>query len=234
MKIVAVSDTHTYGRNHKELPEADIFIHAGDLTFRGILEEIYHELSWIESLPYKHKLVVAGNHDFYFDERFSHGIKFRNWRINRSDTIDELLTTYPSITYLQDSGIEIEGIKFWGTPWQPWYYGWAFQPPMSGKDGVMESFLKEKFDLIPKNTNILISHGPPAGILDDADDAYKLGSPELLEAINNLPDLKVHIFGHIHESYGKKEINKIKFYNVASCNIDYDKNNLNPPVIIEI
>ena len=202
MKIVAISDTHDL---HKEItiPECDVLIVAGDFTCHRVPIVYYYEdfNAWLGSVPAKHKIVVAGNHDTYF-ERYPNEAR-------------ELLT---NATYLQDSGIEIDGVKFWGSPWTPYFNAWAFMEP--------DPFLKKYWDKIPKDTDVLVTHGPPFGILDSFDN-NNVGSFSLLNKVTELDDLKLHFFGHIHESYGKEG----KFYNVAQCDGDY--NITNKPVMVE-
>lgn len=231
------------------IPEGDVLVHAGDLTFRGTLGELERELEFINELPHKYKIVVGGNHDFYFDERFADGLVFRSWKIKRPKPLKEVLDQY-EIIYLQDSEIVIDGIKFYGSPWQPWFHDWAFNFPANVQyvgrhlppivQHVPEA-AKEKWAEIPEDTNVLITHGPPLGILDkafsDAGDR-RTGCPELRKRIPDLPNLKAHIFGHIHEQAGHEIASLadggplVHFVNAAICNRDYDP--CNPPIVIDV
>jgi calcineurin-like phosphoesterase family protein len=231
MRIVCVSDTHTYGPLI-QVPDGDVLVHAGDLTFRGTLDEVHGELAWLASLPHKHKLFIAGNHDFYFDERFQDGHVFRNWVIERPTPIPALLAEYPELTYLQDSSVTLDGVKFYGSPWQPWYYDWAFQ----FKNGDRNEAAR-KWGEIPLDTDVLITHGPALGILDKAYDRDKLGDEYLRDALNDLTNLKLHVCGHIHESYGIKRLNRgdgtmVPFVNAAINNIDYRP--INAPIVVDL
>src|SRR3712207_5545038 len=108
-RIVCISDTHN--RNEQiTVPEGDILIHAGDATFRGTIDEIERFNNWFAALPHRYKIFVAGNHDWLFqtDNRLVRSLLNEN------------------IIYLQDSSTEIDGIKFYGSPWQPRFYDWAF------------------------------------------------------------------------------------------------------------
>lgn len=131
MKIVAISDTH--GQHHKlQLPEGDVLIHAGDISNRGELHEIKDFLLWFDKQPFKTKIFIAGNHDFYF-ERHSE---------------EEINNIIPDgITYLKDSGIEIEGIKIWGSPITPFFFNWAFNRNRGYE-------IARYWDLIPSDTDI--------------------------------------------------------------------------------
>ena len=226
----------------------DVLIHAGDLTYFGVLDEIEEALLFLNKLPHKHKLVVAGNHDFYFDQRFPDGHLFRNWRIKRPKPVSDMLTQYQHLTYLQDNDIVIDGIKFYGSPWQPWFQDWAFNFPADiegfGKYAQIKhstEAAKKKWAEIPEDTNVLITHGPPWGFLDQATDENdnRVGCPELRNRITDgLPDLKSHIFGHIHEQYGlmRETLNynrdPVTFVNAAICNRNYEP--INAPIVIDI
>jgi Icc-related predicted phosphoesterase len=199
----------------KPIPDGDVLIHCGDVSSRGVGSEILNFLEWFSSLPHKYKIFIAGNHDF--------GFQYRDKVLQ--ETLKDLQekNTY----YLEDSGIEIEGIKFWGSPWTPPFYNWAF---MAG-----EKEIREKWEMIPRDTNVLITHGPPKGILDlTLYGGENVGCPVLREEISNLKDLKIHAFGHIHEEYGISvpDENGPTFINASICTFRY--NPWNPPVEIEI
>lgn len=246
MRIVAVSDTHTYGPK-LHVPDGDVLIHCGDHTFRGTESEMIAAFKWLESLPHERKLIIAGNHDFYLDPAVTDGHAFRSWLIRRRkySTVEEFIAAYPSLTYLCDNAVEIEGVKFYGSPWQPWYWNWAFNFP-----GIMHSWnqhappihdretARAKWAEIPSDVEVLITHTPPKGVLDQADDSTKFGCPELRSRLNDLPGLRLHLFGHIHESYGQKEYNvngrDVTFVNAAICDIDYNPKALHEPAVIDL
>lgn len=248
MKIVCVSDTHTYG-NLLDLPDGDMIIHAGDHTFTGRFEETKAALRWFNSLPYKYKIMIAGNHDFYYDDSIKSGHEFRDWRVDKPMSKEQIIQEFaPDAIYLEDSGVEIEGLKIYGSPWQPWYYDWAFNFP--GNKTRWDRYApiehdretaRKTWDKIPDNVDILVTHTPAFGILDRAEDSTKLGCPELKNRLSFLPKLKLHVFGHIHEAYGIEvsgdfhEVGQvIKFVNASACNLNYEPNNLNKPVVVEI
>ncbi|TAM87114.1 metallophosphoesterase, partial [bacterium] len=107
MRIVCVSDTHQY-HSRLNIPDGDVLIHAGDLTMKGDYAAVRGVDAWLANLPHRHKIVIAGNHDFAFE-----GNRYAAKML-------------PHATYLEDSGVEIDGLLFWGSPWQPWFYDWAF------------------------------------------------------------------------------------------------------------
>lgn len=182
MKVTCLSDTHNVP---PVLPGGDLLIHAGDFTNMGTVKEISRFNYWLEKQDYKTKVVVPGNHDWLFET---------NQSLAKS-----LLS---SAIVLIDQWTLAGGLLLYGSPWQLEFCQWAFNLP--------EDKLAEKWANIPQNTDILITHSPPKGILDDS-----LGSVSLAEKLKAL-SLKVHIFGHIHEGYGTKILGKTLFVNAAS------------------
>lgn len=197
MKFIAISDTHGQHAG-LSLPEGDVIIHAGDVSKRGTELQVREFLEWFSGLDYRHKIFVAGNHDFHFEKLSS----------------EQLAGLIPeNVIYLNDSGIEIEGIRIWGSPVQPWFHDWAFNRGR-GAD------IKKHWDLIPHDTDILITHGPPLGILDRTVYGQEVGCADLLNAIARV-NPAFHIFGHIHEAYGEQVTGQTKFINASVLNEDY-------------
>lgn len=192
-RIVCLSDTHS--QHHAvSVPPGDILIHAGDHCNHGTSGEVKAFDRWLGTLPHPHKVLIAGNHDLPWQKRPRYA---RMWLHDAH--------------YLQDSGVEVLGWKAWGTPWQPDFPQWAFyQEPASPLLG----YLWEK---IPDETQILVTHIPPAGILDDG----RYGCPLLAERIGRLKHLRLHVFGHIHEAYGRVQRGETIFVNASICNESY-------------
>ena len=211
MRIVATSDTHT---NHKQLkiPDGDVFIHGGDLTRRGELETIEDFANLLKELPHKRKICIFGNHEL--------GLEYGP---NRQRAID--LITNAGADYLEDSGVEIDGKKFWGSPITPLYHNWAWNRDRGEQ-------IKGHWDKIPLDTNVLITHGPPFSILDRNLYEMNVGCEELLKKLDDLKNLKLHIFGHIHEAYGIVEKNNVIFANVCACLYKFEPTHL--PMVIDI
>jgi len=213
-KILCISDTH--GRHH-EIPQewledADIIIHAGDISNMGRDTEIYDFCDWFSSLrQYKHKIFIAGNHDWGFE----------------LEPIDStrIVRAFPNITYLQDSSVTVEGLKIYGSPWQPEFCRWAFNLPRNGEQ------IEEKWNAIPNDTDILITHGPAWGMLDIAPGNLRVGCEILTEKIKN-SKVRTHICGHIHCSYGEAMRDWTHYINAATLNERYEVQN--PPIIFEI
>ena len=208
MRLVLISDTH--GQHRKfAIPEGDVLIHAGDFMYSGrYMMEISDFNDWLGSLPHKHKVVVAGNHDILFETP----------HVSRA-----LLT---NATYLENSGAVIEGLKFWGSPVQPEFNDWAFNVKR-GRD------IKKYWDMIPDDTDVLITHGPPWGIRDRCvpGETEHLGCKDLREAIVRVIP-KLHVFGHIHGSHGECILGPTRFVNAALLDERYQPTN--EPIVVDI
>jgi len=190
MHILHLSDTHSKHRELGNLPPADIIIHSGDITFAGSENEVIDFIEWFGALPYKYKIFIAGNHD---DCLF--GAKI--------DGLPE------NCFYLCNSGVTIEGIKFYGIP-------------MFMED-VMTGEYDTNLQKIPIDTNILISHQPPFGILDFSENT-NYGDRSLLQIVLNIKP-EYHLFGHIHGAYGIEKSHHTTFVNAAILNENYKVHN---------
>ena len=197
MKFLAISDTHGKHRLVKNLPSADVIIHAGDVSRGGAEHSVQDFLSWFSKLDYAHKIFIAGNHDRFFEEE-------------PSGYINKIIPE--NVVYLNDSGISIDGINIWGSPITPWFFNWAFNRER-GKE------IDKHWKRIPVNTDVLITHGPPYGILDTVPYGH-VGCEELLKRVKKIKP-KVHIFGHIHEAYGNAENRDTRFINVSVLDDQY-------------
>ena len=200
ISIVAISDTHGFHESI-DIPEGDILIHAGDLTWHGELGEVKEFNDFLGGLPHPVKIVVAGNHDFCFE---SDPEGCRNQLTNA--------------IYLQDQAVTVEGIHFYGSPWQPWFYDWAFNLQRGPE-------IRAKWDLIPEDTDVLITHGPPFSHGDRTIKGEHVGCQDLLEVVE-LIQPKVHIFGHIHEGYGLTRNEHTTFINASICGVSYRPKNI--------
>jgi Icc-related predicted phosphoesterase len=202
LTIAAISDQHGF---LPEVPPCDLLLIAGDIcpvTNHGVdFQERWLRFEfreWLQRLPARKIVFIAGNHDFVFEQRR-----------------DFLPAGYPA-TYLQDSGIEWEGLHIWGTPWQPRFFDWAFN--------LSEPELAKKWELIPDGTDILIVHGPPRDYGDGVPEAHgirRCGSPSLLERIRKVGP-KVAVFGHIHEGRGEWRIGDTVLANVTLVDARYN------------
>jgi Icc-related predicted phosphoesterase len=203
MKVVAVSDLHG---NLPSIPPCDLLLLAGDLApLRNHklpyqaewLDKTFR--AWLERVPARKVIGVAGNHDFIFEQAPESVPRDLPW------------------TYLQDSGTTWEGLRIWGTPWQPWFYDWAFN--------LHEPELAPKWALIPADTDVLVLHGPPYGYGDGVPErdgnVRHCGSPSLLARIEAIGPRLV-TFGHIHEGRGEWRLGRTVLANVTLVDAGYD------------
>lgn len=206
LKVVSISDTHN---QHEKvmLPEGDVLCHSGDFTNDGSWKQYKEFVGWLKHQPFKHKLICPGNHDLVC-------------QTNESQCKD--LAEANGIRLLVDDEIVIDGHKFYGSPYTKMFSDWAFE--------YRELELVELFERIPEDTQVLITHGPPAHILDKNSNGHSCGSRALYNRLHykNIPSLSYVLFGHIHESFGVENYNLglhefssvrpgINFANVALC-----------------
>jgi Icc-related predicted phosphoesterase len=220
MRITLISDTHT---KHDELmwdktdlPGGDLLMHTGDIMNSGRnVHDITEFCKWFEELKqYDTKVFIAGNHDRMFEDFPERAM--------------EIVSSYKWIDYLQDEWMQLsyslnaEGeekfVKIYGSPWQPEFYNWAFNLPRRGSE------LKEKWDSIPGDTDILLTHGPAQGFLDKSGHPYNepdLGCELLIKRISEIKP-KIHVCGHIHGGYGYKFHEGTHFFNASILNERYE------------
>lgn len=203
MKFAIISDTHCLHRK-LILPDSDVLIHCGDFTSRGKMTETINFLNWFEDCAAKYKILISGNHEFW-DEQYP----------------DKMLKECSTrgITYLNDSGSPVGGLKIWGSPITPFFNNFAF-------NRLRGAAIKVHWDLIPSETQILITHGPPWGIGDIVKERYgvkRVGCKDLANKITELKDLKLHCFGHIHSGQGKytDNINGVTYINASQLDEEY-------------
>lgn len=221
MRIVALSDTHGF---HKRLqvPDGDLLIHGGDFSMRAKGHEVLEFAKWIKSLPHPHKIVIAGNHDMACE--------------GHDDWAKE---TFAPAIYLNHESCEVEGYRIFGSPFSsaiydpsPWFFDYQRFGPRS----------QELWNQIPENLDVLITHSPPYGLGDKVHEAHKGEDPHVgdLNLFNRVKSVlpRIHIFGHIHEGYGRYTIDAWNytrttlFYNVCVCDGHYKP--VNPITVIDL
>ncbi|MFA5506287.1 MAG: metallophosphatase domain-containing protein [Vulcanimicrobiota bacterium] len=208
MRFVVLSDTHNL-HDHVRVPEGDVLLFGGDMCSRGTLEEVARFGAFLAKLPHPHKVVIAGNHDWPFERSPKRAVQ-----------------ALGEVVYLQDEAVEIEGVKIYGSPWQPEFFSWAFNLPR-GKP------LKKVWSRIPEDTQVLLTHGPPHDILDRTFRREAVGCEALRERVEELPELRAHIFGHIHEAYGRYQSGQCTFFNASICDLA-QRVAQNPPWVFEL
>lgn len=204
MRIVAVADTHLFHEGLK-IPDGDLFIHAGDMCRLGSLREVERAAQWIAEQPHRHKVVIAGNHDWAF-----------------ADDADAARRVIEDVAhYLQDQEVTIEGTRIWGSPWQPAFMDWAFNLPRGAA-------LAQKWALIPEGIDVLVTHGPPFGIGDQTSvGPERAGCEDLRRRVLEVRP-RLHLFGHIHEDGGAWTIEGVHFVNCTTWE------GTRPPTVIDL
>lgn len=205
IKFLCISDTHLKVKAdwwkdlNSKIEDIDVMLFAGDSTMSGNPQEIAlfnHHLSFLDKV--RHKVLIAGNHDW------GHLHFGKSWSKQ----------TLTNAIYLEEESIELFGYKIYGTPWQKPFYNWAFN--------IDDIRRKEKYNGIPDDTEVLITHGPPFGILDKLEEGGRAGDELLLERVKQLRDLKLNVFGHLHFEGNKvTEMEDTIFVNAAICDDRY-------------
>ncbi len=189
-RLVAIADTHNR-HAQLELPGGDILIHAGDMTGRGSLRELEAVADWLRAQPHPHKVVIAGNHDFALQQKPR-----------------EARALFHGLTFLEDEEATVAGLRIWGTPWQPWFYDWAFNLKRGPE-------IDEKWQLIPEGIDVLVTHGPPHGYGDLVYRGERVGCEDLLRHVDRVQP-RVHFFGHIHEDKGEWQRGRTRIVNCTT------------------
>ena len=196
-RLVLMSDTHGVHRD-VVLPRGDVLVHGGDFTKKGEMSTIEDLAEWFGSVApqFSEIVCIAGNHDLPFHALHyeNHWEGFHETKLNP----EKVRASLRNCTYLEDSSCIIEGgIKVFGSPWTPLYFNWAFN--LQRGDEILE-----KWRLIPEDTDILITHGPPLGrgdlVAKDQEKAIRTGCFDLLREIQTRVKPRDHVFGHIHVS----------------------------------
>jgi Icc-related predicted phosphoesterase len=194
MKVVCISDTHNKHDSLLPIEDGDVLVHSGDATLQGSTKEVASFIEWFSRQPHKNKIFVPGNHDWLF-------------QLNPKLASD--ICSDNGITLLLDKSVMIDGYVFYGSPWQPEFFKWAFNLPRG-------HMLADKWSEIPDDVNVLITHGPPHGILDQLEyNDERVGCQDLADRILKLKELKLHVFGHIHCDAGEKWFSGVKYVNAS-------------------
>jgi len=227
IRFVCLSDTHGRTKDFDfEVPEGDVLIHSGDFTNVGEPHQVAEFNEWLGKQPHPIKIVIAGNHEVSFDVQNYKELapKFHK----KFPDLDPIKTRalLTNCTYLENSFTEVHGYKVYGSPWSPELCGWAFNAER-GKE------IADIWEKIPTDTDILITHGPPYGILDfDEMLDRKEGCEDLLKAVRDRVKPLYHVFGHIHEGHGVLKKHGTTFVNASTCDISYVPNQR--PIVFEL
>ncbi|MFB6294422.1 MAG: metallophosphatase domain-containing protein [Candidatus Nanohaloarchaea archaeon] len=191
MDIVALSDTH--GRHDRiDVPDGDILVHAGDITRRGTLAEVRGFREWLDSLPHRHTVVVAGNHE----------------PVDLPGGHAAVAAALGGIHYLAGRSVDIDGVTVWGAPWQPGDWPQLLGIGRSHDPG----------HAIPADADVVVTHAPPRGLRDRAVLGHRAGSRALRDAVAAAAP-EHHIFGHVHNARGTATWRGTRFTNAAVCDV---------------
>lgn len=200
-----ISDTHAK-YNKLQIPECDLLISAGDYSFVGEKHIVKDFHEWLDVQPATHVISVQGNHEKWVE---------KNWE-QAKQLVNQVA---PAVHFVDEGGVEIDGVKIWCSAITPWFYDWAWN--RSGKQ------LEDHWKRIPEDIDILVTHGPPYGILDTVyfpdgmTPKEQVGCYRLADRIKQLKKLKLHVFGHIHGSSGEAYVDGVKYVNASICDEQY-------------
>jgi Icc-related predicted phosphoesterase len=227
VKIAIISDVHCK-QKQVIVPECDLLISCGDYSFLGEAHVVKNYHKWLNKQPAKHIISIQGNHEKWVEK-------------NYAEAKEIAIKACPRVHFIQDESVVIEGLNVYGNAYTPYFFNWAWN---AGRDIVEAShtfkpFIGDIWAKIPENTDILVTHGPPLGILDEVADynsgrIISVGCRELLKKINQLPNLKLNCFGHLHLRGGmlyQRDDGKI-FVNASVCDEQYKP--VNKPVVVNL
>lgn len=219
-KICCISDVHGKWKGLK-IPECDLLISAGDYSFTGEQHMIRDFHKWLDDQPAHHVISLNGNHEKFVE---------KNFQLAKEIALKEC----PAVHFMEEGLVEIDGLKIWCSAITPYFHNWAYNR-MRGPD------IRKHWDLIPNDVDVLVTHGPPFNILDNVQrfngqkceyEIEHVGCEDLLARIQKLKQLKLHIFGHIHDGYGTQKVGDTIFANASICDEQYRPTH--KPLIFEI
>lgn len=235
MRIICISDTHSlHDRMLHSLPKGDVLIHAGDISNRGGERDVTNFIQWFQNIEgYDMKIFISGNHDHCFEQiNKPHHKRDYDWLRH---LMSEENLSQSDVVYLEDDYVTYvteefsRPLKIYGTPWQPEFYNWAFNLPRMGDE------LLEKWNGIPIDTDVLITHGPPNGYGDLVNNwrqpNMNVGCELLRNRIGEINPI-LNVFGHIHEGYGVYTNDNTTFVNASICTAGYEPTN--KPIVIDL
>ena len=227
MKLAIISDIHCKW-NKVQIPECDVLISCGDYSFQGEKHVVEDFHKWLNKQEAGYIISVQGNHETWVEKNFA-----------QAKEIAE--KACPGVHFIDEGAVEIEGVKFYGSAITPFFCNWAWNrarseaeqvqyQPRTGRMSIIP-LIKPHWDKIPDDTQILITHGPPHGILDKVYEydgvtvREQVGCKLLMDRIHALKQIKMHCFGHIHGSSGEQSFMGVKYINASICDEQYQPTN---------
>jgi Icc-related predicted phosphoesterase len=239
MRITHISDTHNkHNQLNGKLPGGDLLIHSGDITSLGRKDEVIRFVKWFNGIDnYTNKIFIAGNHDMTFDSEKLLRDKLAHFEgrteydtecaAGKPEWLDTLLISglNPNVFYLENSFVELDNIKIWGSPVSPTFgYGWGFNIDRGYE-------INKVWNNIPNDTDIVITHSPINGYCDKTYRTNEsVGCEQLYHRLNEITPY-LHFAGHIHEGYGYKETKWGYTFNGSTCDLTYDP--INNPITFD-
>lgn len=193
IRIVAMADTHL-AHEGLVVPDGDVLVHAGDMLQHGSLDELARAADFLRALPHRSKIIVPGNHEVCLERQPA-----------------EARALLDGFVYLEDEAATVEGLVFYGSPWQPKFRIWAFGATRGAE-------LASKWAKIPDRLDVLVTHGPPFGFGDRIvwkDKERRVGCADLLARVREVKP-RLHLFGHIHQDPGRWDSEGTTFANVTT------------------
>ena len=186
--VLPLSDTHGHERE-LELPPCDVVVHTGDVAPGvGKLQDFTLFLRWFQSLDVEHKVFVPGNHDFACQEQ---------------EALCRQLCRDAGVHFLVHEPLTLtvgtRRLEIFGSPWQPWFHDWAWNIRSEERRAQL-------WAQVPESTQLLLTHAPAYGLLDQTEEGSAVGDAALAARLLQLPSLEAHVFGHIHESSGSRSV----------------------------
>lgn len=251
IRFVCISDTHNLHDEIAYLPRGDVLVHTGDFSEYGTCEEVVAFADWFASRPFKHKILIAGNHDIGMDATgydTKIGATWKQYwngtpRDNNPVDVRRLLDSRSDITYLENNSCVVEGIKIYGSPMTPLIVLPIAKPVAMAFNLMTQEEQHAHWQTIPLDTQVLLTHGPPAGVHDVVAPLWRLGDQDLYDRVLEVRP-QYHIFGHVHQSYGRTEFfhdpgdsdeeksSSTTFVNTSTCTLRHKPTNA--PFVFDI
>lgn len=233
VRIVCISDTHN-AHDGLTIPECDVLIHGGDFTDVGSRQDVLAFADWLEKQTQcKHRVVIAGNHDLSLDAA-SYEVNYKRFNHSEKYDTEKLVQRMREVChYLDHEPVEVAGLRFFGSPYQPEFHDWAFNLPRGQPCFDKWASMRCAGEQESRNIDVLLTHGPPMGHGDECVHGELAGCAQLLDFVEHAEPL-LHVFGHVHEGYGATHNGRTLLLNASSMNLRYQAHRLRPPMVVDV